>query len=95
MTSLSMAKKSLEAEGNLHSAKDPAPEETELCARVAANETEPKTSVQKGVAGSGTDVMLPSDGRNGATHTGTERSANNDASLLDSLVWAAYSSNHR
>ncbi len=61
MTSLSEAEKLLEAEGNLHSAKDPASAETEPRAGTAENEVEPETNVQTGVAGSGTDVTLPSD----------------------------------
>ncbi len=90
MTSLSMAEKSLEAEGNLHSAKDPTPTETKLYAGVAANEVEPETSMQMGMAGSGTDVRLPSDGRNG-----TDGAINNEASLLASPVWPAYGLNCR
>ncbi len=93
--SLSTAEKSLGAEGNLHSAKDPVSAESELRAGVAANEVEPETSMQTGAAGSETDVMLPSDGRNGAMHTGMERVANNDALLLDSPVWPMYDPNCR
>ncbi len=94
MTSLAAAEKSLDAEGNLHMAKDPAPAETEPSTRTAANEMEPGTSMQAGVAGSETDVMLPSDRQDGATPTGVERAANNDNSLLDSPVWLQYDVNH-
>ncbi len=60
MASLSMAAESLGAEGNLHEAKDPAPAGAELSARTAENEKEPETSVRTGMAGSKTEVMLPS-----------------------------------
>ncbi len=81
MASLSTAKESLGAEGNLQMAKDPASAETELCTRTAENEKEPETSVWTGMAGSETEVMLPSDEGNGATHTEVEKVTNNNASL--------------
>ncbi len=90
MMSLPEAEKSLEAEGNLHSAKDLASTETEPCAGTAENEVELETDVQTGVARSGTDVMLPSDGQNEAMHPGVKRAANNDALLLDSPVWSPF-----
>ncbi len=91
MTSLtSAAEKSLGAEGNSQTAKDPASAEAELCAGTAENEMEPGTSVQAGMARSGADVMLPSDKGNGATRTGVEKVTNNDKSLLASPVWPVY-----
>ncbi len=43
-----------------------------------------------GMARSGTGVMLPSDGDNGAMHMGPEEVANNDQSLLVGPAWPAY-----
>ncbi len=94
MVSLSTAaEKSLGAEGNLQTVKDPASTEAELRAGTAENETEPEMSAQTGMAGSGADVMLPSDEGNGATCTEAEKVTNNDKSLLASPVWPAYDSN--
>ncbi len=90
MTSLSMADESLRAEVNLHMAKDPAPAATKLSAGIAKNEKEPETSVQAGMAGSGAEVMLPSNGENGATHTGTEKVPNNNELLSVSPVLPVY-----
>ncbi len=90
MTSLSTAGESLRAEGNLHGAKDPTSAETELSAKTAKNGKEPETSVQMGMAGSETEVMLPSNGENGAMHTGVEKVTNNNQSLLASPVLPAY-----
>ncbi len=92
MASLSTADKSLGAEGNLQTAKDPASTEAELRAGTAENETEPEMSVQTGTAGSGADATLPNDGGNGATHTEAEKVTNNNKSLLASPVWSAYNS---
>ncbi len=90
MTSLSTAaEKSLGSEGNLQTVKDPASAEAELRAGTAENETELGTSVQMGMAGSGADVMLPSDEGNGATCTEAEKVTNSDKSLLASPVWSA------
>ncbi len=46
--------------------------------------------VQTGMAGSGTAVMLPSNGESRAMHTGMEEVANSDQSLLVSPVWSMY-----
>ncbi len=90
MTSLSVAAESLRVEGNLQEAKDPASAEAELSARAAENEKELGTGVQMGMARSETEVMLPSGGENGVTHTGAEKVTNNDQSLLASPVWPTY-----
>ncbi len=87
MTSLSAANESLRAEGNLQEAKDPASAEAELSAGTAKNEKEPGMGVQTGLAGSKTEVMLPSGGENGAMHMGAEKVTNTDQSLLASPVW--------
>ncbi len=94
MASLSEVSGSLGTEGNLQTAKDPVPAGAELCAGVAANETEPGTSVQTGEARSGTEVTLPSNEKDRAMSTGVERAANNDTLLLGSPVWPRYSVNH-
>ncbi len=69
MASLSTAAESLGAEGNLHTAKDPASAETELRAGTAENEKELETSKQTGMARSEMEVTLLSDKGNGAMHT--------------------------
>ncbi len=75
-------------------AKDPTSAGTELCAGTAENEKELETSMQAGVAGSRTEVMLPSNGgRDGATHTEAEEVTNNDASLLARPVLPVYDLN--
>ncbi len=94
MASLSLADESLGAGGNLQMAKDPTSAGTKLRAGTAENEKEPETSVQTGMAGSGTGVMLPSNGGNGAMHMEAEEVTNNDASLLASQVLPAYDPNH-
>ncbi len=91
MAPLSTAAESLGAEGDLHTAKDPASTETELRAGTAENEEELETSERTGMARSKTEVMLPSDGKDGATSAGMEGAANNDASLLNSPVFQQYS----
>ncbi len=90
MASLSTAKELLGVAGNLHTAKDPASAETELCAGTAGNKKEAETSVQMGMGGGGTEVMLPSNEKNGAMHTEMEKVPSNDRSLLDSPVLPAY-----
>ncbi len=85
-----MADESLRAEGNLHTAKDPAPAATELSAGIAENEKEPETSMQAGMAGSGAGVMLPSNQENGAMHMRTEKVTNNNELLSVSPFLPAY-----
>ncbi len=96
MTSLtSAAEKSLGAEGNSQTAKDPASAETELRAGTAKNEMEPGTGMQTGTAGSRAEVMLPSAEGNGATRTEAEKVTSGDELLLASPVWPAHDLNNR
>ncbi len=74
----------------MQEAKDPTSAEAELSAGAAENEKEPGTGVQMGTAGSETEVMLPSSGENGTTHTGAGKVTNNDQSLLACPVWPTY-----
>ncbi len=92
MTSLASAaeKSLLGAEGNSQTVKDPASAETEPSAGTAENEAEPGMSMQMGVAGSRTVVMLPSNEGNETTRTEAEKVANGDASLSVSSVWPAH-----
>ncbi len=90
MTSFSVAAESLRAEENLQEAKNPTSAGAELSAGTAIVDRELGTGVQTGMAGSGTGVMLPSDGENGAMHTEVEKVANNDQLLLVSPVWSVY-----
>ncbi len=75
MMSFAMAAESLRAEESLQEAKNPVSAEAELSARTAEFERVPGMDVQMGMARSGTAVMLPSDGGNGAIHTGMEKAA--------------------
>ncbi len=95
MASLSTAKESLGAAGNLQMAKDPASAETELRAGTAENEKELEMNERMGSAGSITGVMLLSDEGNGVMHTEAEKVTNNDASLLVSPVLPAHDPSHR
>ncbi len=85
-----MADESLRAEGNLHMAKDPMPEATELSDGIAENEKEPETSMQAGMARCRAEVMLPSNRENGVTHTEAEKVTNNNELLSVSPVLPAY-----
>ncbi len=95
MTSLSAVAESLRVEGNLHEAKDPVSAKAKLSTRTAKNEKELGMGVQMGMAGSETEVMLPSDRENGATHMGAENLTNTDQSLLASPVLPAYGQRSR